>query len=680
MKNYLVVVLISLCVLSLQAQQPAMPTDDGMDMTSLGGAILSPDGKSILYSTSKQVWKTNKRKTTWQYISPDSSLTYPFLGETATSSIQYSPDGKYLAMKRKGKEHQQLFLMHTQGGEPVKLSSHKTSVGSYKWAPDSKGIFFVSNKVQEAKEKKKTKDGYDHLIIDEGPNGQRKGSWRYIWYLDLESKKAKKLTKKDQIIGGFEVSPDGKHILFTARTENRRNQSNLSEIFLFSIEDSSTKQLTDNKAPEGRLKWAPDGKTISYVAADDKEWELREGKIWTMDLESGKYEMLSKNYVGSIRSYYWSEDGKTIYFQGLQKTVTNLFSLDVASGEITNLSNRTSGSVGLMDLNPKTKQALVSIQDHKTPSDLHITGLDAFSPKRLSKLNPKIQDSLALANMEVMTWKSKDGMDIEGLLFLPEGYDENKKYPFLLHIHGGPAGVFTDAFRYNYPVWAGLGFIQLCPNVRGSSGYGDEVLRGNMNDIGGMDYEDLMTGVDALIEKGMIDPDKMAGRGWSYGGILGGTTITKTNRFKAASLGAMVSDWTSEYGIGFNHDVKLWYIGGTPWENPEGYREKSPLTNAKNVETPLLLLHGDKDVTDTEPQSMMFFTALKDMGKTVRYIRFPREPLGFREPRHRRTRDTEEIKWIMKYTLGEDWKVWERKDEKEKKKDTEKATMGETSP
>ncbi|MEM8901204.1 MAG: hypothetical protein AAGC85_24045, partial [Bacteroidota bacterium] len=407
MKNYLVVALISLCMLSLQAQKPVMTTDDGMDMTSLGGAILSPDGNSILYSTSKQVWKTNKRKTSWHYISPDSSLTYPYFGETATSAIQYSPDGKYLAMKRKGKEHQQLFLMHTQGGEPVKLSSHKTSVGSYKWAPDSKGIFFISSKVQEAKEKKKVKDGYDHLIIDEGPNGQRKGSWRYIWYLDLESKKAKKLTKKDQIIGGFEVSPDGKHILFTARTENRRNQSNLSEIFLFSIEDSSTKQLTDNKAPEGRLKWAPNGKTISYVAADDKEWELREGKIWTMDLENGKYEMLSKNYVGSIRSYYWSADGKTIYFQGLQKTVTNLFSLDVANGEITNLSNRTSGSVGLMDVNPKTKQALVSIQDHKTPSDLYITRLDAFSPKRLTKLNPRILDSLALANMEVMTWKSK---------------------------------------------------------------------------------------------------------------------------------------------------------------------------------------------------------------------------------------------------------------------------------
>ena len=189
-----------------------------------------------------------------------------------------------------------------------------------------------------------------------------------------------------------------------------------------------------------------------------------------------------------------------------------------------------------------------------------------------------------------------------------------------------------------------------------------------MKDIGGGDYEDLMSGVDVLIKKGLIDPDRMAVRGWSYGGILGGTVISKTNRFKAASLGAMVSDWRSEYGIGFNYDVRLWYIGGTFWENPKGYRDKSALTYVEKVETPLLLLHGDRDVTDTEAQSMMYFAALKDLGKTVRYIKFPREPHGFREPRHVRTRDIEEIKWIQKHTLGKDWKPWKRKKEKKEQK------------
>ncbi len=213
-----------------------------------------------------------------------------------------------------------------------------------------------------------------------------------------------------------------------------------------------------------------------------------------------------------------------------------------------------------------------------------------------------------------------------------------------------------------------MGYASLCPNVRGSSGYSDEFLRGNMYDIGGGDYWDLMTGVDYVIKEGYVDSEKMGVHGWSYGGILGAWTITHTNRFKAASLGAMVCNWISEYGPGFNYDVRLWYIGGTPWDNPKGYQGKSAFTYIKNVTTPTLIMHGEKDRTCTESQSMLFFTALKDMGKTVRYIRFPRESHGFREPRHQRTRDIEEIKWMQKYVLGIDWKPWERKEDDKNKK------------
>ena len=165
---------------------------------------------------------------------------------------------------------------------------------------------------------------------------------------------------------------------------------------------------------------------------------------------------------------------------------------------------------------------------------------------------------------------------------------------------------------------------------------------------------------------GVADPDHLALRGWSYGGILGGWTITQTERFKAASIGAGVYDWTSEYGPGFNHDVRLWHIGGTPWDNPEGWRGQSALTHAANVTTPTLLIHGTEDRTDTEQQSMMFFTALKDIGKAdVRYIKFPREPHGFREPRHQRVRDVEEIRWMQKYVLGQEWTPWERPQKKD---------------
>jgi dipeptidyl aminopeptidase/acylaminoacyl peptidase len=173
-----------------------------------------------------------------------------------------------------------------------------------------------------------------------------------------------------------------------------------------------------------------------------------------------------------------------------------------------------------------------------------------------------------------------------------------------------------------------------------------------------------MTGVDYVIAERHVDPERLALRGWSWGGILGSWVITQTDRFKAASLGAMVGSWTAESGPGLSWDLKLHYIGGAHWINPEEWRRVSSLWYVKNVTTPTILLHGDRDLVSTPNQAMMFFTALKDIGKApVRYVRFPREPHGFSEPRHQRTRDIEEIRWMQKYVMGIDWEPWPRKKE-----------------
>ncbi|KPJ90928.1 MAG: hypothetical protein AMS18_09710 [Gemmatimonas sp. SG8_17] len=654
------------CVASSVYAQDSVPraltTDDGLNMVGLSGALMSPDGQWVLYSKSELDWGENERKSTYYMVPADGGQPFQYIGDAGGSSFAFSPDGKHLSFRRSVDEKQQLFLMRTTGGEAVQLTKHETSVGSYVWSGDSRAIFFVATEPRSKEEEKRHEDGYDAIFVDEGPNGQQQGSWNNLWRFELESKQEVRLTAHDFRIGSFAVSPDGKRIAFTARYENRRNQQYLSEIFLYDLQDSTQTRLTENGAPEGGLEWAPDGTRFMYTAPSADTWELRQSKIWIMNPDTRESRLVSGQFAGRISNPVWTPEGTGILFTGLQGTNSNLFRLDLADGSVERLTDVV-GSLSVSSYSWDRERMVYSFHDIDTPPDLYVSSTEQFDPIRLTEANPWMEADLALARAEVIKWTSRDGTEIEGILILPADYQTGTKLPLLLHVHGGPAGVFTNGFRSSYHVWAGLGYAQLLPNVRGSSGYTDDLLQGNMNDIGGGDYWDLMTGVDHVIEAGYVDPDKMGIRGWSYGGILGGWTITQTNRFKAASLGAMVSDWTSEYGPGFNHDVRLWYIGGTPWENPEAYRQMSALTHVANVETPTLLLHGINDRTDTEPQSMMFFTALKDQGKVTRYIKFPREPHGFREPRHQRTRDIEEIKWIQQHVLGIDWIPWEREED-----------------
>jgi len=646
----------------------AMTTDDGLDMVGVGQATISPDGSWVLYSRSELDWEENERKTTWWRADVQGGEPYRFIGEEGGSSFTFSPDGAWLAFTRPVDGKAQLFVMRTTGGEAVKLSDHETAVRAFEWAGSGDALVFSADEPRDEELEKRRKAGEDAIIVDEGPNGVDDGAWSNLWWLDVDSGEERRLTGVDHRIGDFAVSPDGERIAFTARFENRRNQSNLSEIFLLDVGSGSITRLTHNEAPEGRLQWAPDGRRISYEAPDDQRWELRQDKLWILDVESGTHRMASGSFDGSIRNYAWEPGGRSILFGGLHRTDTNLFRLDLASASVTRVTS-AHGQLSPSSFSKDRTRMAYTFEDFDTPPDVWVGGTDGSETRRLTEANPWIEEQIALARSEIVHWKSRDGLDVEGILVLPAGY-ESGRLPFLLNIHGGPAGVFTNSFSSRYHVWAGLGYAQLLPNVRGSSGYSDELLRGNMGDIGGGDFDDLMTGVDYVVQRGVADPDSLAVRGWSYGGILGGWTVTQTDRFKAASLGAMVSDWTSEYGPGFNHDVRLWYIGGTPWENADAWREKSALSHVAEVSTPTLLLHGMNDRTDTEPQSMMFFQALKDRGKEVRYLRFPREPHGFREPRHQRTRDVEEIRWIQKYVRGIEWTPWERpaEDKKAEKK------------
>ena len=636
-----------------------MTVDDALDIVNVGGGVMTPDGNWVLFTKSEQNWKDNKRET-----NADGGEPFQYLGEEGGNDFQFSPDSKHLTFARTVDKKRQLFLMRTTGGEAVQLTEHATSVGQHKWSADSTRIFFQAQDQRPEEEKEAIEAGGDVVFVNEGPNGQDTSYWSNIWAFEVANKEEMKITDERWLLASWDPDPKGTRLAVVARYRNRRNDGNLNEIFLVNVESGDKTRLTENDAPEDGVLWSPDGRVFIYLAADDQNWMNRNTKIWIMDPESVEHGLLSGKYEGNLGGVVWTPDSQSLIFSGQQGTNSNLFRMDVSTGVVEALTNveGTLRSSSTSFSGDRTKYAY-SFSDFDSPGDLYVGSVTGGEPVRLTDANPQIRN-LSLADMKILQWNSHDGMEIEGLLHLPPGYEENIKVPLILNIHGGPAGSFPNSFRASYHIYAGLGYASLSPNVRGSSGYTDDLREGNTvaqtDGLGIGDYQDLITGVDALIEQDIVDPDRMGLRGWSYGGILGGWTITQTNRFKAASIGAGVYDWTSEYGPGFNHDMRLWHIGGTPWDNPTAWRERSALTHVKNVTTPTILLHGEEDTTDTEQQSMMFFVAIQEIGVPSRYLKFPRQPHGIQEPHHQRIRDIEEIRWMQQHILGEDWTPWKR--------------------
>jgi dipeptidyl aminopeptidase/acylaminoacyl peptidase len=669
-----VVVMMFIASVATPQAKRAMTVDDVIDLVQVSAPRISPDGRRVLYTLSELgKWKDNKRVTSIWIADADGSNARRFLAHEKDRLPAWSPDGRFVAFlstrdAAPAKEGDaadsiaQVWVIPVDGGEASKLTDHKANIRAFEWTKDNASIVFLAERAKSEARKAAEKAGDDAIFVDEGANGQERAEFSELWRVTIADRSEQAITHDDSlVIESFRVAPDAKKIAVIYRRDSTRNGQNRAEIAVADAVTGALTTVTHNEAPEQNVQWSPEGKALAYLAPSNTSWDLAEDKLWVVPAEGGgEPRKLTASFNGAIGQYSWSADGQSIVFGAATRARGGVFKVSVATGAVAPLAGGNwSGRMESVSADGRRGVAVISAPD--VPGEVHLIDLTTGKTTPITRANPKASE-FSLAQFRAITWKSKDGLEVEGMLWLPNDYKAGTTLPLLLSIHGGPAGAWDVSFRGINHVYTSLGWAVLEPNVRGSSSYGDALLRGNMKDIGGGDYQDLMTGVDKLVADGIADPERLAIRGWSYGGILGGWTLTQTSRFKAASLGAMVADWASEYGMGFNHDVRLWYIGGTPWESAEAYRRQSPYTHIAKVTTPTLLLHGERDTTDTIGQSMMYYQGLKDRGVPTRFIRFPREPHGFREPHHVRIRDTEEISWLMKYARGVDWKASARKD------------------
>ncbi|HKO45019.1 MAG TPA: S9 family peptidase [Pyrinomonadaceae bacterium] len=646
-------VLLFSCLAAVQAQSAWTPELE-MKVKTVGAVRVSPDGKKVVYTVSSPVMAPDKSEFVtqiWMANTDGSDSVQLTYAEKSSDNPRWSPDGKMLAFTsgRSGKTN--LYALRIAGGESEQLTDVKSGVGNFAWSPDGSHIAFVMRDAPTDEEEKGNKGKDDWKWIDENVKLNRLNVVNI--QKDANGKRNPRvLTKEGNIEGDFDWSPDGKTIVFTRTRTPKVDYWPSADLFAVDVTSGTIKALATTNAAESNPTFSPDGKSISFLVSDDPPRWAGYRRIAVIPSDGGAPRLLAETFDAQPGVIDWSNDGKRLYFVETRGTVSRPATIDVASGAVTDLNNGNE-VLGAVSFNNSRSMIGFTMQSSDKAAEAFVTGVQSFAPVQVSRANAD-SPKLPIGKTEVLKWKSTDGQEIEGLLTYPVGYKQGTRVPLLLVIHGGPAGVFTQSFivgRGPYPIasFAASGYAVLRPNPRGSSGYGQKFRFANIKDWGGGDYQDLMTGVDHVIGMGVADPERLGVMGWSYGGFMTSWVITQTKRFKAASVGAAVTNLMSFIGTADIPSFIPDYFGGQPWENLEIYRTHSAMFNAKGVNTPTLIQHGEADERVPISQGYEFYNALKVQNVPVRMITFPRMPHGLNEPKMVLKSKQTNVEWFDKY-------------------------------
>lgn len=612
----------------------------------VGSVRPSPDGKRVAYTATSAVTTAEKSEyLTHIYVadSDGSNSLQLTRGEKSATDPQWSPDGKSLAFTstRNGKSN--LYVIRVDGGEAEQLTDVKSGVTQFAWSPQGKHIALTMADPTSEEEEKAKEGKSDARWFEEDPKFNR----LYLMSVENDSnakREPRKLTHGDYHVAspgrdaaaGFDWSPDGKSIVFAHQRSPRANDWSSCDVSVVDVAKGEVEPVAKTDAAEMRPLYSPDGKWIAMAVSDNPPTWAWAVKIQIVPSNGGQPRVLGETFDSRPSLIGWSDDGERIYYSEFRGTGDRIYAMHVQSAEATDVSSGDD-SLTAVELS-RDRVTLGFVRERPDqPPEAFVGRVDKFEPRQVSRINAELP-KLPLGKVEVVRWKSTDGMEIEGLLTYPVDSKSGQRVPLVLNVHGGPSSVFSKRFlasagTYPLAALAARGFAILQPNPRGSSGYGRKFRYANYQDWGGGDYRDLMAGVDHVIQMGVADPDRLGVMGWSYGGYMTSWTITQTHRFKAASVGAGVTNLFSFTGTadipGFLPD----YLGSQPWENLDLYRSRSAVANAKGVTTPTLIQHGESDARVPISQGYEFYNALKQQGVPVRMLVLPRQPHGPNEPK-----------------------------------------------
>ena len=620
----------------------------------------APDGRQIVYVV-REPLRTDEKSEFLSHLFLASveggeplQLTF---GDHQNSCPRWSPDGRYLAFlsRRSGKAN--VYVMRVSVGEAWALTKYDESdVTAPLWAPDGQSIAFLMAEPpsDEKKKERKAKDDaiqwdkdfdFAHLFIVPFTVGPRK------------LPEARQITRGRYTVVEFDWLRDGSALAVTHRPNPGEDCWPDTRLGIVPADGSAEDPRDLGSREGGRPLVSPDGSWIACFGIDLPAHWAFSGRIVLYPVHGGEPRPLARTPDETGGLVGWSADGSSVFAAECAGVTMQVYAVPT-SGEAAR--PLTSSQILKWDARANGADQIAFIgQDFDQPNAIYL--LDAGSGETRLIAQPTLPAAwpqAPLPTTEVIRWRSSDGWEIEGLLTYPLGYEQGRRCPLVVVVHGGPSGVFQRTFLgapgyfADQMVLAERGFAVLQPNPRGSSGYGREFRFANQGDWGGGDFRDIMAGVDHLVERGVADPDRLGIVGWSYGGYLTSWTITQTHRFKAACVGAGITNLVSFTGTADIPSFVPDYFATEFWDDLEIYRARSAVFNAKGVQTPTLILHGEQDLRVPLGQGRELYNALKRQGVTVELVVYPRQGHVVDEPRLLIDLQRRTAAWLDRWVRG----------------------------
>ena len=634
MKTFTLALFMSLAgTLILQAQTiNTLQLDSYFDMESVSNPQISPDGDEIVYTRGWIDNLNDQRESSLWIVNSDGSKNR-FLVDGGNP--QWSPDGLRIAFTAKGEpEGTQLFVKyHHEAGPATQITRLEDPPSNITWSPNGEWIAFTMftpkaddwqvdmPKRPEGAKWTKAPRIVESLLYRRDRIGFYEEGFTHIYIVPADGGSARQVTSGDWHHGrsGISWTPDGQKILFSSlRIEEAEYAWRESEIYTVDIESGDIKQLTRRKGPDSNPSVSPDGKWVAYTGYDWTDDAYNTSRLYIMGIDGSNPKAISAALDRSPSRLKWALDNSGVYFNANSRGTRNLYFATI-QGEVDLVTTGTH-MLTVTDINNDKLVAGVLFAPHAS-SQLVTFELGNPEIDVLVDVNEDILGRVTLGDVEEINYPSLDGYTIQGWIIKPPDFDASKKYPMILAIHGGPHGMYNVGFSFAWQVHAAKGYVVLYTNPRGSSGYGKDFGNSIKNAYPGKDYNDLMAGVDLVIDRGYIDEDNLFVYGCSGGGVLTSWIVGQTDRFAAASANCPVTNWLSFVGT---TDGASWYrnFENYPWEDPSEHLRRSPLMYVGNVKTPTMLMTGVNDLRTPISQTEEYYQALKVLKVPTAMIRF----------------------------------------------------------